>query len=81
MLLLSFGDSMSRERHRVLWDVTAVAWLLNDKKQFMEDRIVTVRMPTYDRKYTDKESENLMNYVYFINRDRLMDDMIKKITK
>ena len=47
----------------------------------MENRIVAVRMPTYDGKYADKESENLMSYVYFINRDQLMDDMIKKITK
>jgi len=66
---------------RIIWDVTPVAWLLNDENNFMFDRIVPVRVPTYEGIYEEKESENLMCYVYFINRDELMRDMIEKITK
>lgn len=66
---------------RILWDVTPVAWLLNDSKQFMEDRIVPVRMPTYEGIYGEEESGSLMNYVYYIKRDDLMRDMIKKLTE
>ena len=64
---------------RVIWDTTAVAWLLNDNDKFMLTRIVPTPLPTYDGAYEfDSEAEN-MAYVYYIKRDALMDDMIKKL--
>ena len=64
---------------RVIWDVTAVAWLLNDDEQFMESRIVPIRKPQDDSKY-EEESSGLMSYIYYINRDNLMTDLFKKIS-
>lgn len=66
---------------RVIWDVTAVAWLLNDKNQFMRTRIIKTRLPEYNGFYSEKELEQDMAYVYFIRRDELMADLIGKITK
>ena len=36
---------------RVIWDVTAVAWLLNSSDKFMESRIIPAPVPTYDSFY------------------------------
>ncbi len=64
---------------RPIWDVTAVAWLLNDKERFMHSRIVTTGLPTYDHHYTDNADGLPMRYVYYIRRDELMYDLMQKI--
>lgn len=66
---------------RVIWDVTAVAWLLNDGDKFMSSRIVPTPSPTYDGLYATNLRGVPMTYVYHIKRDALMDDLIGKITK
>lgn len=66
---------------RVLWDVTAVAWLLNDSQRLMESRIVPAAIPTYDNLYAINHNGCLMSYVYNINRDNLMTDLIRKLTE
>ncbi len=66
---------------RIIWDVTAVAWLLNDKNRFMWGRIIPAPLPEYDETYSYDESRHKMNYVFYINRDALMDDMFKKLLK
>lgn len=65
---------------RVIWDVTAVAWLLSEDSVFMESRITPVRLSDYDNIYKD-ELDIDMCYVYYIHRDKLWEDVIKKITK
>lgn len=65
---------------RVIWDVTAVAWLLNDDNRFMLSRIEPTYLSSYEGKYEDTPGDP-MRYVYFIKRDALMEDMINKITK
>ena len=66
---------------RVIWDVTAVAWLLNDNERFMRCRITERHIPTYDLRYTCGEKNTYMNYVYAVERDKLMEDLIKKLTE
>ena len=66
---------------RVIWDVTAVAWLLNDNERFMRYRITERHIPTYDLRYTCGEKNTYMNYVYAVERDKLMEDLIKKLTE
>lgn len=65
---------------RVIWDVTAVAWLLNDGMRFMQERITTTPLPTYDNLYATDYSGYPMKYVFNINRDNLMTDLFKKFT-
>ena len=64
---------------RVIWDVTAVAWLLNDLDKFMDSRIIQTPIPTYEGVYSSEYNEHPMRYVYNIKRDRLMTDLFKKI--
>lgn len=66
---------------RVIWDVTAVAWLLNDNNRFMASRIVNKYLPNYDNTYSQSIPDTYMRYVYYINRDELMNDLIDKLTK
>jgi len=66
---------------RVIWDVTAVAWLLNDSERFMESRIISTPIPTYDNLYATDYNSNPMRYVYNIKRDNLMTDLFRKLTQ
>lgn len=66
---------------RIIWDVTAVAWLLNDNQRFMRERIIHAPIPEYDNQYAIKESRHFMKYVYYINRTALLRDLIEKVCK
>ena len=65
---------------RVIWDVTAVAWLKNQGERFLLSRTVPTPLPTYDRQYEDIEGAPPMRYVYYVHRDALMNDLIDTIT-
>ena len=73
--------SKGRAWSRVIWDVMAVAWLLNDNDEFMLSRIVTTHLPTYDGQYEEDPNGLPMRYVYYIRRDNLLNDLIDKITR
>ncbi len=64
---------------RVIWDVTAVAWLLNENNRFMLSRIEKTPMPTYAHTYAIDENAHPCRYVYHIWRDALFADLIRKI--
>lgn len=66
---------------RVIWDVTAVAWLLNDNDRFMLSRVIDSPLPAYSRTYEKNPAPQKMRYVYYIKRDSLMKDLIEKILK
>lgn len=63
---------------RCIWDVTAVAWLMNDDERFMEARTEKLRLPNYDNIYEIADGPDIQ-YVYHIKRDFLMTDLIKRI--
>ena len=65
---------------RVIWDVTAVAWLLNDNNRFMDDKLVHTPIVTYDRHYAFDDSRHYMKYVYNIKRYALVEDMFNRLT-
>ncbi len=66
---------------RVIWDVTAVAWLMNDNQRFMNYRQVTSPDIGYDLRYSFPKERHIINYVTYINRDSLMEDLFLKLTK
>lgn len=37
---------------RVIWDVTAIGWLLNDDRRLLLDSLVPTPVPEYDHHYT-----------------------------
>lgn len=64
---------------RAIWDVTAVAWLLDDS--FMESRIERRQEPGYDHHPLESTDGAYCIYVYHINRDALFEDMFDKLSK
>lgn len=65
---------------KVIWDVTAVAWLLNDDDRFMMSRIITSPLPTYDNLYAVNHEGHPMRYVYSIKKNELLRDLVEKLT-
>ena len=66
---------------RCIWDVTAVAWLLNDGQRFLRTRRVPTPIPQYDFTYSFPENARPMEYVYRINRDKLFSDLFERIAR
>lgn len=62
-----------------IWDVTAVAWLLDG--DFMYDRLEPCPIPGYDYQWGFDRTRHLIRYVYSINRTELFYDLFQKITK
>ncbi|MBE5803852.1 MAG: nucleoside hydrolase [Clostridiales bacterium] len=66
---------------RVLWDVTAVAWLVNEGERFMRSRLIPTPIPEYDHHYGSAPSNPLCRYVYHIDRDALFADLFERLSK
>ena len=66
---------------RVIWDVTAVAWLLNDGDRFMLSELIPTPVPEMDHHWAKDCRRPLCRYVYHINRDALMNDLFRTLAK
>ena len=66
---------------RVIWDVTAVAWLLNDHDRFMFSEIIPALIPQYDHHYSHDVRRHPMRRVTFINRDALMQELVETLRR
>lgn len=66
---------------RVIWDATAVGFLLNEGNRFMRTELRPIRLPAYDGSYEKEEQDRLFCYVAEIYRDALMTDMMHKLAK
>ncbi|MCL2056424.1 MAG: nucleoside hydrolase [Oscillospiraceae bacterium] len=62
---------------RVIWDVTAIAWLLDG--DFLLDRLEHSPIPEYDHHYARDPRRHFIRYVYHVNRDKLFADLIGKL--
>jgi inosine-uridine nucleoside N-ribohydrolase len=62
---------------RVIWDISAVAWLLSDG--FTRDMLIPAPIPSYDQGYIQDSRRHFMKVVYFVNRDMIFEDLFKKI--
>lgn len=64
---------------RVIWDVTAVAWLFNDNERFLKAYEVPAPIPEYDHHYSFDPRRPLMTYVWYVKRDALFEDLFSKL--
>lgn len=64
---------------RVIWDVSVIAWFMNEDDRFMEARIEKTPGLTADGRYDFQENGEDMLYVYRLNREPLMNDMLGKL--
>ena len=65
---------------RVIWDVSAVAWLLNDHGRFMQDMLLHSPIPEYDHHYSENQCRHFMKYVFHIDRDAVFEDLFQKLS-
>lgn len=66
---------------RVIWDVTAVAWLLNDNNAYMSSELVPSPIPEYDHHYGHDSRRHFIRRVTHINRDRLFQTLFDTLAK
>lgn len=66
---------------RVIWDVTAVAWLLNDGDRFMTSVLEPIPIPEYDHHYGFDARRHFYRRVNHINRDALMGYLFEILAK
>jgi len=71
--------AMGKPWSRVIWDVTAVAWLMNEGGRFMEDRLCPSPIAEYDMHYAVDPNRHLMRYVYHIHRDALFEELFGRL--
>lgn len=74
----AMADGANVTWSRIIWDVTAVAWLLDEG--FERDCLVHSPVPEYDDRYAFDHTNHLIKYVYDINRDYLLADLFRKLT-
>ncbi|MBR6916962.1 MAG: nucleoside hydrolase [Clostridia bacterium] len=65
---------------RVIWDVTAIAWLVDRDKRFLRDKIIPRYTPNHDKKYENSDANHPFAYVYQVNRDALFEDLFGRLT-
>ena len=66
---------------RVIWDVCAVAWLLNDNDRFMQSVIDHTPIPTVPCHYVLDERRHIYRRATFINRDALFHELFRVLAK
>lgn len=64
---------------RVIWDISTVAWLLNDHGRFMQDVLIHSPIPEYDHRYATDPTRHLIKYVYRVDRDEIFTDLFEKL--
>lgn len=74
------GYAAGKPWTRVIWDVTAVAWLLNDGERFLRAALKPSPIPEYDHHYGSDPTRHLIQVVYHVNRDALFEDLFGKLS-
>ena len=81
-VISSMSFCKGRPWSRVLWDVCAAAYLVNDSERFLRSRIINAPFPDYDHHYSKTEfTPHPVRYVWAVNRDCLLTDMIERLTR
>jgi len=65
---------------RVIWDVVAVAWLLNIPERFLKTSITPAPIPGYDKEYCFDPTRHPICSVTYVNRDLLMNDLFQTLS-
>lgn len=66
---------------RVIWDVAAVAYLLNEERRLLRSRLMPTPLPGYDHRWHFPEGTPPCRYVYYVSRDDIFTDMFAKLVK
>ncbi len=66
---------------RVIWDITAPMWLMNEKGNLMSSSVMPAAMPEYDYSYSYPENGKPMAYTRFVYRDAIFELLFKTLAK
>lgn len=66
---------------RVIWDVSAVAWLLDRQDRLLRDRAVAAPIPEYDHHYGQDFTRRPIRQVWQVSRDALLTELFTALTK
>lgn len=69
------------DQAKVIWDVTAIAWLLNECNDYVSFDIVDTLLPDYNGHMEKTAIPNKMGYVTKIHSDKLKKDLFVKLVK
>ena len=75
------NNTLKKPITRILCDVCAIAWLLNDDNQFMESHLISKPIIQNNGYYSFDKRRELMSCIHQIKRDVLMCDLFDKITR
>ncbi|MBR2293212.1 MAG: nucleoside hydrolase [Clostridia bacterium] len=64
---------------KVVWDISAVAWLMNGERVMMRQRILPSPIPQYDHHYSLDFHRHPIGYVFHVKRDAIFDDLFAKL--
>ncbi len=73
--------AMGKPWSRVIWDVTAAAWLMNDGDRFLSGKIIPRPIITYDGTYAFSHHRAPMLYIDQVHRDALMQELFDRILR
>ena len=71
------GNPESEVWTKVIWDVTAPAWLTGN--HFIRDYLAPCPMPEYSGHYSFSNERRPIKCAYWVNRDALMRDLLTKL--
>lgn len=66
---------------RPIWDVCAVAWIVNDGERFMREKLIPAPIPEYDGHYAFNDHRHFIKYIYKIHRDNLFEELFNTLAK
>lgn len=65
---------------RIIWDVSAVAWVLqDDASAFLRDRLIPAPIPEHDGTYSLDPDRHLIRYVHWVGRDAIFSDLFGRL--
>ena len=73
--------AFGRPWSRVIWDISTIAWLMNDSGELLSERAEKAPLPGYDDHYEYGAGGKEYTYVYSVNRDKIFEDLFKRLTE
>ncbi len=64
---------------RVIWDISAVAFVLGAGKNYMRVKQIPLIMPGYDHQYEQGVSDRKISYACYVNRDKIFGDLFSAL--
>ncbi len=65
---------------RIIWDISTVAWLLQDEdNSMMRDVLIPSPIPEHDGTYSEDSTRHLIRYVNWVSRDAIFSDLFNRL--